>query len=240
MIDILIKPLFAGLITAVLFAPGPPPWAWVNDFVGQPQQYNLSCEIRSATDVANFWEIPVSEDTLIAMLPRSDDPNLGFLGDMNAPAGSLPPVGYGVYANPVAYLLRRAGLKAEPHRDFDLEKVKEELAQGHPVIIWGTYGMQQVEIQQWTTQLGRTVPVAQWEHSFVAVGYDENGIQLIDAYDATSQYYDYETFLNGWNLLNRMAVTVSGYQKPETAITVREKDGVLQFFWREETFLGPW
>ena len=25
-----------------------------------------------------------------------------------------------------------------------------------------------------------------------------------------------------------------------TAITVQEKDGVLQFLWREETFLGPW
>jgi len=237
----LAKPLLAGLITATLLTPeSPPPQAWVTDFTGYPQQYNLSCEIRSATDVANFWGVPVSEDALISTLPVSDDPNMGFIGDITAPAGSLPPIGYGVYAHPVAYILKRAGLNAHPHHKFSLDQIKREIAQGRPVIVWGTYGMKPGEVQAWTTQLGRIVSIVRWEHSFVAVGYDEGGIYLVDAYDATLQYYAYDAFLSGWDMLERMAVTVSGHHKPETALATREIDGYPHFIWRDQTVLGPW
>ncbi len=198
------------LPVAVQAAPGPPESAYVLGVVGHRQERPLSCEARSAADLAAFWGVAVSEEAFFATLPRSDNPHSGFVGDVNDPPGSLPPGGYGVYAGPVATALRRYGLDARAHRWFGLESLKEELAAGRPVIIWATYRMLQPEIASWTAADGTVSIVVQWEHTFIAVGYDADGLHLIDAYDGRTHYYPFSRFLPAWMQLNEMAVTVSG------------------------------
>jgi uncharacterized protein YvpB len=161
-------------------------------------------------DLAAFWGITVGEEAFFATLPRSDNPHSGFVGDVDDPPGSLPPGGYGVYASPVATALRRYGLDAHAHRWFGLDPLKEELAAGRPVIIWATYRMLQPEIASWTAADGTVSIVVQWEHTFIAVGYDADGLYLIDAYDGRTHYYPFSLFLPAWMQLNEMAVTVSG------------------------------
>ena len=34
-----------------------PPSAFVEELIGYPQEHNLSCESRSATDLAAFWGV---------------------------------------------------------------------------------------------------------------------------------------------------------------------------------------
>ncbi len=227
-----------SLIGAVILHPAPPTGR-VEGFIGHRQHYSLSCEMRSATDVARYWGLPVREEDLIAIMPRSDDPNAGFVGRLTAPVGSLPPEGYGVYAPSVAYVLRHLGLHAEAHVDYTLAELREEIASGHPVIIWGTYRMRDNPIQRWPTLKG-SVPVVSGEHTYVAVGYDEKGIFLVDAYDGRTHYFETEDFLRGWSLLGWMAVTVDGHRTQGYPLLIVEREGYPHLVTLDGLDRGPW
>jgi uncharacterized protein YvpB len=198
---VLLSPLTA-------YADDLPPSAFVEGVVGHPQEHNLSCESRSATDLAAFWGAVFSEDDFFYRLPKSDNPNLGVLGDVDLPPGSMPPVGYGVYGGPIAANLRSFGLAAQAHQGWDMDSLKAELAAGRPVIIWSTYDMKLPGGQTWVSSDGVTSVVVQWQHTFVAVGYDEVGVYLVDAYDAGTKHFSYEAFTPAWEQLGRIAVTV--------------------------------
>ncbi|MCX7682995.1 MAG: C39 family peptidase [Anaerolineae bacterium] len=201
-----------------LHAQSLPPSALVEGVVGHPQQYNLSCEARSATDLAAFWGVLFTEDEFLQRLPRSDNPHRGFLGDVNMPPGSMPPLGYGVYAGPVAATLRSFGLHARARFGWSLEELKAELAAGRPAIIWATYDMRLPGTTTWTSSDGETSIVVQWEHTFIAIGYDENNVYLIDAYDGAVKSFPYEVFLPAWEQLGSMAVTAKGRLSPSQRV----------------------
>lgn len=191
-------------------SPPPPVSATVEGVTGYPQERNLSCESRSAADLAAYWGTEFAEAAFLRRLPRSDNPHRGFLGDVDMPPGSLPPVGYGVYAEPIAATLRSFGLDAEAHRPFELDALKRELAAGRPVIVWATYEMRLPGVDTWVSSDGEVATIVRWQHTFIAVSYDEQGISLIDAYDAETRYFSYEAFVPAWDQLGRMAVTASG------------------------------
>ena len=187
-----------------------PPAASVEGLVGHPQEHNLSCESRSATDLAAFWGLTFTEDDFFQRLPKSDNPNRGFLGDVDLPPGSMPPAGYGVYVEPVAATLRSFGLGAQARNEWTLDGLRAELAARRPAIVWATYDMQLPGVQTWVSSDGATSTVVQWQHTFVATGYDEGGLYLVDAYDGGTKYFFYDAFIPAWDQLGRMAVTVGG------------------------------
>jgi hypothetical protein len=49
-----------------------------------------------------------------------------------------------------------------------------------------------------------------WQHTFIAIGYDERGLTLVDAFDGQAKTFSYEAFVPAWDQLGRMAVTVEG------------------------------
>lgn len=187
-----------------------PPSAFVEGVVGHPQKHNLSCESRSVTDLAAFWGAEFTESDFFRRLPKSDNPNRGFVGDVDLPPGSMPPAGYGVYVGPVAAGLRSFGLDAQARRGWSLDDLKTELTAGRPVIVWATYEMRLSEVQSWTSFDGETSPVVQWQHTFIAVGYDATGVYLVDAYDGVTKHFAYEQFVPAWAQLDGMAVAVRG------------------------------
>jgi uncharacterized protein YvpB len=187
-----------------------PPSAFIEGVVGHPQEHGLSCESRSAVDMAAFWDVTQTEDDFFHRLPKSDNPHRGFLGNVDMPAGSMPPQGYGVYARPIAANLRSFGLDARSHRYWTLHDLQAEIAAGRPVIVWATYDMKLPGVQDWTSSDSETCPIVRWQHTFVAVGYDEGGVYLIDAYDAGTKQFSYEAFDAAWAQLERLAVTVQG------------------------------
>lgn len=187
-----------------------PPSAFIEGVVGHPQEHNLSCESRSAADLAAFWGVAFTEDEFFRRLPKSDNPHRGFLGDVDLPAGTMPPYGYGVYAEPVAATLRSFGLDAWARIGWSLDELKAGIAAGQPVIIWATYDMRLPSTRTWTSSDGATSIVVQWQHTFIAVGYNESGVYLIDAYDAATKHFAYDAFLPAWEQLGSMAVTVTG------------------------------
>ncbi|MGD1993772.1 MAG: C39 family peptidase [Anaerolineae bacterium] len=198
------------LPSTVLADPEVPSAAFVDGVVGHPQERALSCESRSAVDLAAFWGASVAEGDFFDTLPRSDNPHEGFVGDVDDAPGSLPPGGYGVYARPVANAMRRYGLDARAHRWMGMERLRAELAAGRPVVVWATYDMLRPEIDSWTAGDGSVSVIVQWEHTFIAVGYDATGVYLIDAYDGRTSYYPTDQFITAWMQLNEMAVTVPG------------------------------
>src|SRR5262245_4573007 len=76
---------------------------------GHPQAKKLTCESRSAADLLAVYGLPGGEEDVFARLPRSENPDLGFVGDPNGEPGQLPPAPYGVHAEPVAAALRSMG-----------------------------------------------------------------------------------------------------------------------------------
>jgi len=217
---LLAAPMVAGA------SPDVPEEVYISSVVAYPQVRPLSCEARSAVDMAAFWGVVIGEEDFFDVLPRSDNPHEGFVGDVDDPPGSLPPGGYGVYAQPVADGLRRYGLDAHAHRWLGLTALKGELAAGRPVVVWATYHMLRPEIASWSSADGSVSIIVQWEHTFIAVGYDAAGVYLIDAYDAQTHYYPAELFVPAWMQLNEMAVTVNG---------PLEK---APYFWQEQRELG--
>ena len=218
-----------------------PPSAFVEGVVGHPQEHNLSCESRSATDLSAFWGVTFTEDEFFHRLPKSDNPNRGFLGDVDLPAGSMPPVGYGVYAGPVAANLRSFGLDARARQEWNLDSLKAELVAGRPVIIWSTYDMRLPGVENWTSSDGATSVIVKWQHTFVAIGYDETGVYLIDAYDAGTKHFGYETFDAAWAQLGRQAVTVMGplSQSERMVWKATKGDALCHFVVNSRWAIGP-
>jgi uncharacterized protein YvpB len=213
----------------------------IDGVVGHPQRRSLSCESRSAADLGAFWGAEFSEDAFFRRLPKSDNPQRGFVGDVDMPAGSMPPAGYGVYAGPVAATLRSFGLDAEAHHGVEMHSLKEELADQRPVIVWATYDMQLPGTEIWVSSDGETSVVVRWQHTFIAVGYDETGLHLVDAYDGERKQYTYDAFISAWDQLDRMAITAGGVmmQPSERSWLAMEVEGRRQLVVDGRWPVGP-
>jgi uncharacterized protein YvpB len=185
-----------------------PGQALLFNLVGEPQSYNLSCESRSASDLARFWGYDVSETRFLESLPRTDNPNHGFVGSPSDPRGGLPPKGYGVYAEPIAALLKKNGLPAHAEMGRGLDWLRQQLAAGQPVIVWATYDFKPQPIQLLKDSRGQQFQAVPFEHTYLAVGYTPQGIYAIDAYDGQRKFYTTAEFEAGWNQLGQMAVAV--------------------------------
>ncbi len=114
----------------------PPDSIVLTDFKGYAQSYNLSCESRAAVDWAQYFGVSIGETEFLNALPESDDPNRGFVGDVNDTPGQIPPHGYGVHADPIAALLRAYGLSAESVHGMSDGDIMTEINNCQPVIAW--------------------------------------------------------------------------------------------------------
>lgn len=178
--------------------------AYIEGISGQPQLYTLDCEARSAADLAGFWGVYIDELDFLDRLPSSDDPNEGFVGDYWGEKGKLPPNSYGVYADPVAALLRDYGLNADSIYGMNFEDLKREVAVGRPVLAWvigNTWAGQSIA---YTPSNGSTIPVVNFEHTVLVIGYDEVEVILLDG-DIIYRR-SIPVFQNSWAALGNMVV----------------------------------
>lgn len=196
-----------------------PESAFVEGFVGHPQTYTLSCESRSAVDWAAFWGVWIDEIEFLNSLTRSDNPEVGFVGDPNGYWGNVPPNDYGVHARPVAALLRGYGLNAVAKYGFPWDGVRSEIAAGRPVIVWVIGQMWGGTAVEYTASNGDTVKAAAFEHTMVVVGYDAAWVHVVDASTGWVYHYDIETFRQSWEVLGRMAVIWEDPAPPEPTQT---------------------
>jgi LysM repeat protein/uncharacterized protein YvpB len=188
------------------------------------QTYPLSCESRSAADLAGYWGVNVKETEFFDSLPKSDNPEEGFVGSVFGAWGQTPPKPYGVHAPPIAELLQSYGLDAKAHKNMTLDELKTEIANGRPVIVWVVGHVWKGIPQEYKAKDGSLVTVAPYEHTMLAYGYDLAGIYLIDAGNGMRRGYSYKIFTESWTVLGYMAVTAAGSKDNEAKSRTVEKD----------------
>ncbi len=202
-----------------------PDQAYVSGVVGHAQTYSLSCEARSASDWAGYWGVYVDETDFLNRLPRSDNPDAGFVGNPNDAWGSIPPNSYGVHAGPVAELLRSYGLDAHAGLGLGWDEVRAEIAAGRPVIVWVIGSIWSGESSKYKTQDGQKVTVAHNEHTMIVIGYDPNSVQLVDALTGYTVTHPLDNFLASWGVLGNMAIIGNGSSQESGADTQSANTG---------------
>jgi LysM repeat protein/uncharacterized protein YvpB len=211
------RSLLRAALLAAAFLPLPvrafdlPGAASVAGIVGHPQALPLDCESRSAADWAAYWGVYVDEVVFFNQLPKTDDPETGFVGNVYDVPGNLPPRGYGVYAGPVATLLKEAyGLPAAARRNLTEYELRAEIASARPVIVWYIYGFRVTPGYDLASSDGTVFRAASFEHTGVVIAYDSASYTVVDAYSGWAQRVNRDQFLNSWNVLGNIAVTGSG------------------------------
>ena len=168
------------------------------------QHFPLGCEASAAVDLAAHYGITINEFEFQHNLPLSDNPDFGFVGNVESPWGQVPPYAYGVHAGPVADLLSAYGLPAKGIKHFSIEELKMQIALGHPVIAWVIGNVVGGVPYEYTDQEGNTTTVAAFEHVIIVTGYNKETIR----YMTNGSIYETptEVFTNSWGVLNNMVV----------------------------------
>ena len=182
----------------------PPQSYYIRDFVGNRQYYALGCEASAAVDLAWYYDVNIYQYDFQINLPISDNPDLGFVGDVNGPWGQIPPYAYGVHAEPVADLLYKYGVDVEGGKGYKLEDIKVAISRSHPVIVWVIGNMVYSEPVPYEDKSGNMTIVAPYEHVVILTGYDIDSVRYLN----NGKYADVptEVFLNSWGVLGNMAV----------------------------------
>ena len=177
---------------------------YIKGFKGHSQYYSLGCEASAAVDLAEFYGVSIYQFDFQFGLPMSDNPDLGFVGDVNGPWGQIPPYAYGVHAGPVVDLLNEFGMPVEGGKGYTLDQIKAKLAQNKPVIVWVIGRMEYSKPVEYTDKEGNTTTVARYEHVVILTGYNEDTVRFV----SNGYWYDIEneTFLTSWGVLGNMAV----------------------------------
>jgi subtilisin-like proprotein convertase family protein/uncharacterized protein YvpB len=186
-----------------------PSTASVGGMSGQDQQLNLDCESRSAVDWAKHYGVSIDEIHFLNHLPRSDDPEMGFVGNPDGVWGSIPPNDYGVHALPVANLLRDYGLVAASSKSLSWDDLRAEIASGNPVIVWiigdNSFNLVNGTPRYYTaSSTGNTTIVSRYEHTVIVVGYSPSNVTILNG----SHFMDIPLvqFLDSWSALDFMVV----------------------------------
>lgn len=181
---------------------------YLSGIYGTPQDYTLDCEAQAAVDFARFFGVRIDKQEFIERMPRSDDPDEGFVGDINGPMGQLPPGDYGIYAKPVAKMLRDYGLQAKAVRGWNLDQIRAEIAAGRPVIVWIVNLPFDIDAQEYTASNGNTAPVARFEHTWIVTGYNMSTFTVIDS--EWTYNVKVATLKDRWEVLGSQAIVYRG------------------------------
>jgi LysM repeat protein len=158
------------------------------------QKQTLTCEEASA---AMALRGAVSENQILAMMPRSENPFAGIRGQTNsAYYGGL--TDYGVYAHPLQKALSQLGyttqLSYRQSSDDFKTWVLGNLRAGHPVIWWHTWqDSYQVPVIAKLSD-GSSVKLVPYEHVSVIVAASDRGVTYNDPYDATIRFVSWADF----------------------------------------------
>lgn len=179
---------------------------YIAGITGHKQAYSLGCEAAAAVDWANYFGVSVIEYTFQVSLPHSDNPDYGFVGDVNSEWGQVPPYAYGVHSGPVADLLVQYGLPAVSVKGYTLDEVRQKLSESKPIIAWVIGRMVYSPPATYIDGAGRSVVVAAYEHVVILTGYDVKADTI--RFMSNGIFYDVptQTFLTSWGVLGNMAV----------------------------------
>ena len=170
----------------------------------QQQGHNLSCESSAASMTAQYHGVQLSEEEILALLPRSSNPYLGFRGNVDGPTGGT--IDYGVYAGPILDILNAHGLQADLVTG-GLEGIKAAITRGNPVVAWVTYNCQ--PSTSITVAIdGQDVVLVPNQHTVVVTGFNNEGVWANDPWDGQEDFYTITEFTRAMRYFDDMAIEV--------------------------------
>jgi uncharacterized protein YvpB len=178
---------------------------YIYGLLGHKQYFKLGCEAAATHDWAWYFGYNINETEFQSKLPISDNPEVGFVGNVDSKWGQAPPFAYGVHVGPVAQLLQEEyDVPAVAVKDFSLERLKRQIASDQPVIVWVIGNMVGGIPYEYTAKDGKKVIVAAYEHVVIITGYNKTHIR----YENNGKFFDTptEVFLNSWKVLGNMAL----------------------------------
>jgi uncharacterized protein YvpB len=191
-------------VPEVTQSPNIPEEHYIFDISGHKQYFPLGCEAAAAKDWANYFHKDFNEFEFQYKLPLSDNPDLGFVGEVNAPWGQVPPYGYGVHAGPIAKLLNAYGISAKAYKNYSIDKILNKVAHDKPVITWVIGNVVGGVPYRYHDSKGNEVLVAAYEHVVIVTGYNEKKIRYMN----NGNFFEVpkDIFLNSWGILGNMVV----------------------------------
>jgi uncharacterized protein YvpB len=182
-----------------------PPMALVLDAPVYKQGHSLSCESSAAAMAANFFGVNLSEEAILASLPRHDNPHRGFRGNVDGPYGGISD--YGVYAEPIRLVLANSGLQVS-HLHGGIDEIRAHLRRERVVIAWVTYDLQVETPLRVTTSDGQLVTLVPYEHAVLVTGYNRDGLWVNDPYAGTQAFFPAGDFARSFAYLGNMGLVV--------------------------------
>jgi uncharacterized protein YvpB len=168
------------------------------------QEYSLSCEFASLYMVTAYWGDPIYEDQSLTVTNWSDNPHLGFRGDINGGWGNTDD--YGIYPEGLAQIAWDYGYGADISYGADANLLEAYLDDGVPVITWisvfGDWGW-----QEWDDS-GNEFRLVPYEHVVVAIGYDDYGVYISDPGTGAYNQLSWSYFMGAWDLMDGMMLGV--------------------------------
>lgn len=199
--------------------PGPDePFAYISTYLSQavvlldtvpalPQLRTLSCEAATIRMVLAARGVEASEEDILARMPKSENPHLGFRGDPEGDGHDADLKDYGAYAEVVAEVLRSFGVPAEAVRGMSEWELRQTVRGGKAVIVWVTAEEAPKIIE------GDGYRLVEGEHVYVVVGLLKDGRLLVhDPWGVRADSGRPGTFpvwlVENWELFDRQAVVI--------------------------------
>lgn len=170
------------------------------------QQRPLSCEYASTAIAAQMGGWNITEYDFDTVVPLHENPHLGYRGNIWGEWGNT--TDYGLYPEPLHLALNSWGVPNEVIYAYgDADVLRRELAQGRAVVVWlamrGAVNSFDVQATD-----GSTYQLTQYMHVMTAYGFDDTGVYLTDPGTAVWQHYDWQSFMDMWNVMDGMALSV--------------------------------
>lgn len=167
------------------------------------QTRNLSCEFAATHAATAAFGPGISEQTFIDSVPLTNNPHLGYRGNIDGQWGNTDD--YGVYASPLIPVLNAHGYVGESFYSMgDTDILKAHLDAGNPVVVWlGFWGDTRERMDddgQYSVFAGI--------HVVTAIGYDSLGVYVMDPASGTVDHYDWATFSAMWAIVDGMGLAV--------------------------------
>ncbi|MFJ9775124.1 C39 family peptidase [Kitasatospora sp. NPDC101157] len=212
-----------AVLTAAALAAGAGPAPAASKAAGVPyyhQQLDNDCEAAALRMVLAARGMRANDQQVLDRIgvdrehpefghsgPRSGDPYRAFVGD---PKGSeTDGTGYGVYSPPVAGAARSYGLTVrQDGAGVSVQQLKDELAAGHPAIVWVDYLWRHLATTPYTAYDGRSIPYAgPGEHTVVVTGFSGGRVSVNDPARGRITVSE-QDFADGYATYGQMAVVV--------------------------------
>jgi uncharacterized protein YvpB len=167
------------------------------------QAYALSCEYAAAFIATSAFGYGVPEWAFIESVPLSENPHWGYRGNITGAWGGTDD--YGVYAEALVPTLQDWGFSTDVFYGTSAADLTARLDAGMPVITWlGYFG----DTGWWQYDAGDYL-LAPGMHVVTVYGYDDGGVYLSNPGNGTYDYYDWDTFMHRWSVINGMALAVA-------------------------------